>query len=85
MVITDDMVATVSRRLSGGVGIGGTDLISLQHWLLRFGAASGELRFIVAEVGEWLSNGRPHWAAYRALKSRNQTGWYRRDLATPAG
>ena len=24
---------------------------------------------IVAEVGEWLSNGRPPWAAYRALMS----------------
>ena len=44
-----------------------TDLISLQHWLLRFGAASGELRLIVAEVGEWLNNGRPPWSAYRAL------------------
>ena len=24
---------------------------------------------IVAEMGEWLSNGRPPWAAYRALMS----------------
>ena len=43
--------------------------VSLQHWLLRFGAASGELRHIVAEIGEWLSNGRPPWAAYRAMMS----------------
>ena len=28
---------------------------------------SGELRLIVAEVGEWLSNGWPLWATYRAL------------------
>ena len=51
-------------RLLGGAGPGGTDLISLQHWLLRFGAASGELRLIVAEVGEWLSNGRPTYNIY---------------------
>ena len=44
-------------------------MISLKHWLLRFRAASGELRSIVAEVGEWLSNGRPPWAAYCALMS----------------
>ena len=44
-------------------------MICLQHWLLRFGAASGALRLIVAEMEEWLSNGRPPWAAYRALMS----------------
>ena len=59
--ITDDVVSAVAGRLSGGAGPGGTDSISLQHWLLRFGATSGELRLIVAEVGEWLSNGRPPW------------------------
>ena len=39
------------------------------HCLLRFGVASGELWLIVAEMGEWLSNGQPPWAAYRALMS----------------
>ena len=53
----------------GGAGPGGNDSVSLQHWLLWFGAASGELRLIVAEVEEWLSNGRPPWAAYRAMMS----------------
>ena len=67
--ITDDVVSVVAGRLSGGAVPGGTDSVSLQHWLLRFGAASGELRLIVAEVGEWLSNGRPPWAAYRAMMS----------------
>ena len=34
--ITDDTVTAVARQLSGGAGLGGTDLVSLQHWLLRF-------------------------------------------------
>ena len=67
--ITDDVVSAVAGRLSGGEGPGGTDLVSLQHWLLRFGEESGELRQIVAEIGEWLSCGRPPWAAYRAMMS----------------
>ena len=46
-----------------------TDSVSLQHWLIRFGAANGELRLIVAEFGEWLCNGRPLWAAYCAMMS----------------
>ena len=57
--ITENVVAAVAGCLSGGAGPGGTDLVSLQHWLLRFGAASGELRKIVAEFGEWLSNEWP--------------------------
>ena len=43
--------------------------MSLQHWLLRFGAASAELRRILGDFVEWLGNGRPPWAAYRALLS----------------
>ena len=67
--IIDDTVTTVAGRLSGGAGPGGTDSVSLQHWLLRFGAASAELRLIVGEFIEWMSNGWPPWAAYRALMS----------------
>ena len=51
------------------LGKGGTDLVSLQHWLLRFGAASSKLRKFVVELWEWLSNGRPPWVAYRAMMS----------------
>ena len=67
--ITDDVVLAVAGRLLGRAGPGGTDLVSLQHWLLRFGAASGEMRQIVAEFGEWLCNGRPPWSAYCAMMS----------------
>ena len=43
--------------------------MSLQHWLLRFSAASSELRLIVGNFVEWLGNGLPPRAAYRALMS----------------
>ena len=67
--ITDDVVSAVAGRLLGGAGPGGTDSINMQHWLLRFRAESRALRLIVAEMGEWLSNGQPPWAAYSALIS----------------
>ena len=67
--ITKDTVTAVAGRLSGGARPGRTDSVSLQHWLLRFGAASAELRLIVGDFVEWLGNGRPPWAAYRALMS----------------
>ena len=67
--ITNDTVMAVAGRLSGGAGPRGTDSVLLQHWLLRFGATSAELRLIVGDFIEWMSNGRPPWAAYRALMS----------------
>ena len=67
--ITNDMVTAVAGQLLGGARPGGTALVSLQHWLLRFGAASGELRLIVGDFVEWLGNGRSPWSAYRALMS----------------
>ena len=67
--ITEDTVTAVAGRISGGAGPGGTDSVSLQHWLLRFGAASAELRLIVGDFVEWLGNVRLPWAAYRALMS----------------
>ena len=42
--ITDDTVTVVAGRLLSGAGPGGTDSVSLQQWILRFGAESTELR-----------------------------------------
>ena len=64
--ITDATVATKVRLLLRSAGTGGVDSISLQHWLLRFGVASLGLRQIVREFGDWMANGCPPWAAYRA-------------------
>ena len=38
--ITNDTVTAIAGRLLGGAGPTGTDSVLLQHWLLRFGAAS---------------------------------------------
>ena len=65
--ITVDTVMAAAGRISGGAGPGGTDSFSLQHWLLRFGAASGELRLIIRDLTKWMVNGRPPWVPYRTL------------------
>ena len=57
--ITYNTVTAVAGRLSGGAVPGGTHLISLQHWLMWFRAASGELRLIVGDFTEWLGNRQP--------------------------
>ena len=39
--ITNDTVTAVAEQISGGAELGRTESVSLQHWLLHFGAASG--------------------------------------------
>ena len=65
--ITDKTVCYVARRLPGAAGTRGADSVSLQHWLLMFGAVSTGLQHIFGEFGDWMANGRPPWAAYRVL------------------
>ena len=69
--ITDNTLTEVAWKLlgRGRAGPGGTDSVSLDHWLLSFWAASGYLRLIVNNFTEWLSHGRPPWSAFRALMS----------------
>ena len=76
--ITNAMVTEVAER-------GGTDSVSSQHWLLRFGATSEELRLIVADFAEWLGNGRPLWAAYQALMSGRLIALDKKTGAKPVG
>ena len=45
--ITGVTMATFVRQLLGKAGPGGADLVSLQHWLLQFGAAIMGIRQIV--------------------------------------
>ena len=71
--ITNETVMEVARRLSRGAGPGGMDSVSLQHWILIFGAASKELRLTVADFAEWLVNRWPPWAAYHVLMSSRLT------------
>ena len=60
-------VTVVAWRLSGGSSPGGTDSVILQHWLLRFGEASTNLRLVVASVEEFLANHRIPREAYHDL------------------
>ena len=83
--ITNNTVTEVAGRLSGGAGPGGTDSVSLQHWLLRFGAASMELRLIVSDFAEWLGNGRHSWYAYCAMMSVRMIALDKQPGASPVG
>ena len=85
MDITNKTVTAVAGRLLVGAGPGGKGLLSLQRWLLRFRAASGEVWLIVGDFVEWMGNGRPPWAAYRALMSVRLIALYKQPCIRPVG
>ena len=64
---TEDGVMWVASKLSGAAGALGEESIELHNFLLRFGCASEELRFVIARLTDWMANSYPPWAAYRAL------------------
>ena len=55
----EDDVTWVASKLSGAEEALGAEAIELRNWLLRFGCASEELRFIVARLADWMANSSP--------------------------
>ena len=53
----------------GDSGPGGTDLETLQGWILKFGEDSKRLGTSVEISIDWLANGSPPWAAYHSFMS----------------
>eukprot|EP00957_Ditylum_brightwellii_P158740 12082701-Ditylum_brightwellii.AAC.1 len=47
--VTGDVVEKVTQHLLGAAGPGGVDSISLQDWLLRYGAVSRKLREVITK------------------------------------
>ena len=54
--ITEDVVKSAMRKLSGNAGPGGTDLEALQGWPLKFGDHSKKLRISGESFMDWLAN-----------------------------
>ena len=64
---TEHDVMWVTSKLSSAAGALGAEAMEVRNWLLCFGCASEELRFVVASLTDWMANSSPPWAAYRAL------------------
>jgi hypothetical protein len=65
----EECVAKATARLSGSAGLCGVEAKMLKHWLLCHGAHSERLREAMADWVDWLSNGSPPYAAYRAVNT----------------
>jgi hypothetical protein len=62
----EECVAKAAARRAGPCGV---DAEMLKNWLLRHGDHSGRLRDAMATWVDWLSNGSPPYAAYRAVNT----------------
>ena len=67
--ITEESVESVARKGSGSSVPGGTESEALQGWILKFGEDSTRLLTSIETFFDWLANGGPPWADYRALMS----------------
>jgi hypothetical protein len=65
----EECVAKAAACISGGAGPCGVESIMLKSWLLRYGVQSERLREVMATWVDWLSNGLPPYAAYRAVNT----------------
>ena len=55
----EDDIMWVASKISGAAGALGSEAIELRNWLLCFGCASEELRFVVPSLAYWMANPPP--------------------------
>ncbi len=65
----EECIAKAAARLSGSAGPCGIKAKMLKHWLLWHGAHSEHLWEAMANWVNWLSNGLPPYATYRAVNT----------------
>ena len=65
--ITEEAVELLAQKLSGSSRKVVTESEALQVWLLRYGEDITRLCTSKEDFVDWLSNGSPPWAAYRAF------------------
>ena len=67
--ITEEAVESVAQKLLGSSVPGGPDSEALQEWLMKSGEDSTRLCTRLKTFVNWLANGSPPCAAYRAFMS----------------
>ena len=82
---TEDDVMWVASKLSGAAGALGAEANEMRNWLLHFGCASEDLRFVVASLADWMAKSSPPWAAYCALMSCRLVALDKRPGVRPVG
>ena len=65
--IPEETITEVGNWLSGGGGLGHTEMFSLQNWIPGYVESSAEILHIFVLLKEFLTNKFPPWAAYNTL------------------
>ena len=56
---SEENITGVASKISGADGALGAEAIDLRNFLLRFGCASEEFRFVIAGLADWMDNSSP--------------------------
>ena len=69
LLVTQEAVGIVVKKMSGSAGLVGPDAEHLKDMCMRHGVASERLRDAIATLTEWMANEDVPWAACRALRA----------------
>ena len=69
LLVTQEVVATVVKKLSGSAGLVGPDAEHLKDMCMRHGVASEALREAISALTGWMANTDVPWAACRAFRA----------------
>jgi hypothetical protein len=81
----EECVAKAAAHLSSGMGTCGVESIMLKSWLLRYGVQSECLWEVMVKWVDWLSNGSPPYAAYRAVNKEHTVALNKTPGVWPLG
>ena len=81
--VTEDLVKSVTKKLSGSLGPRGKNYKALQGWILRFGEDSEKIRTRYEMLIGWLDNHNPSWEAYRVFMSGQPIELYKQTDVWP--
>ena len=69
LLVTQEVVATVVKKLSGSAGLVGPDAKHLKDMCMRHGVASEALREAISALTGWMATTDVPWAACRVFRA----------------
>ena len=82
---TEDDITWVVSKLSSVVGALGSEAFELRNWLIRFMCMLEEIKVIVTNMDDWISNYFPPWSPYCALMACRLVALDNRPGMRPVG
>ena len=82
---TEDDIKWAVSKLSSAVGALGSEAFEQRNWLIRFMCVLEEIKDVVTNMDDWISNSSPPWSPYCALMACRLVALNNRPGVRPVG